>query len=80
MSRYRVLVTTRIKEPDEEGLKQKYMYVDALNVEDAQEIAREMLAGQTAWIEDTACLWEGDEEPMDRQLRRLGAPLLPGLE
>ena len=76
MSRYRLTIWHA---PGNRGHRRQCLELDAVSPEKAAWVADKQ-HGYLVDPEDIECLWEGDEEPMDRQLRRAGSPQLPGLE
>ena len=76
MSRYRITIRHA---PGNRGDRRKYAELDAGSIEEAAMIALDELDYEPS-TDDITCPWEGDNEPIDRQLRRMRAPMLPGLE
>ena len=72
MSRYRLTCELAPDEPWDES-------VDADSLDEARAKLEELLH---ATIPESAIelLWEGDDEPEDRRLRRLGTTKLPGMD
>ncbi len=86
MSRYRVTLVTSSSVPLSQHQRQ-YLDLDADSIDQAKEAVSDMICEGTlplnyheAWIDSIECLWEGPEEPVDQQLRRMVAKMLPGME